>query len=498
MKDVKKGLADLAIIAAFFLCVYYFARIFLFFRAEYTAWDFLFALLLLAGETYMITHAFGFVINIIRLNNKKELYHFKQIKDGEWPSVAVAVAVRNEPGPIVEQTVITLKSLDYPNFQGYLLDGSTEAENIEQNRAACVKYGLKYFSLAHSESKAQTVNSFLKTVKEKYLAIFDADQNPLPSFLKETVAIVENNDRIAFVQTPQLYSNLSASHIAKGAAMQQSVFYESICEAKGGTNSMFCCGTNVIIRAQALIQVGGFDERSVTEDFSTSLKLHLSGYTSVYYNHVRVFGQAPQNLPAYFKQQARWSAGTAGVLRELIKQFFKNPRRLTLSQWWEYALSSSYYFIGWAFFLLMICPVAFLIFNVPSYFVRPEVYLATFAPYFVATFAVFYATMKRRNYKLKDVYFGIILGSLSFPILMFATLRGLLGWRGKFIVTPKGRGQKMSGVSLWPWTAMILLNVAAIGFGVGKFYANPYAVGVNIFWCAYHIVILSQIYYLND
>lgn len=415
--------------------------------------------------------------------------------------MAVLLVARHEPAEVLEQTIITLLTLDYPNKKVYFLDGSTDEKFLNQDRELCNKYGVIFFQPPRvSATKAGTINQFLGTISEKYVAVFDADQNPMPNFLKAVVPIAEYSGNIAFVQTPQLYSNIDKSNIARGSALQQSVFYESICEAKGSVNAMFCCGTNVLIRRDVLLSVGGFDESSVTEDFSTSFKMHLAGYRSIYYNHVRVFGMAPENLHAYFKQQARWSSGTAGVMRRLFIALFTSPGKLSLGQWWEYLLSSTYYFVGWSFFLLMIFPISYLIFGIPIYFSRPEVYLLTFVPYYVMSSAVFYSTMKNRNYRFKDVYYGIILASLGFPILMVSTLKGLFGLKNEFAITPKdGQVKPASFTFFWPWMTMIALNAFAIGWGAMRMLEplDRYAIGVNIFWCTYHIFVLSQIYFFN-
>lgn len=486
------------IVAIGSIIIYFFIRVFFFFEADYSFWDTLFAIALIIGEIYMIIHAFGFTVNTLKINRKKVFYRMKKMKENEYPEVAVIVVAKHEPGDVLERTFCTLKSMDYPNFNIYFLDGSTDEKFISQDKELVNKYNINYFQPKELHgAKAGIVNDFIKNATEKYLAVFDADQNPLPDFLKKVVSIAEYNKKIAFVQTPQFYSNIQSSPIAKGAALQQAVFYESICEGKSASNAMFCCGTNVLFRMDALREVGGFDETSITEDFATSVKLHTKGYKSVYYNHARVFGLAPESLAAYFKQQYRWSAGTIGVFRKLVVNFIKNPRSLTIGQWWEYFLSSTYYLVGWAFFLLMICPAIYLIFDTPSYFVSPEVYIVTFLPYFALTLIVFYGVMKKRKYRISEVYNGIILASVSYPVLMQSTFLSLLGKKFSFDITPKGKGSKIPFLKLWPWTVMLLMSIFAILLGITKFSNNPYAVGVNMVWCVYHIFIVSQVYYLN-
>lgn len=496
---IFRHLRTLSLIAAFSLGIYFFIRVYFFLENSYSLGDRIFAGLLVLAETYMIIHALGYISAVFRLSRSHRPYQTAHLNPFRRPRVAVVIAARHEPEAVVEKTIITAKNLRYKEKEIYLLDGSIDPKFLELGQALARKHNINYFHPDRPHgAKAGTLNEFIfQHLREEYLAVLDADANPLPDFLEKLLAIAEADRKIAFVQTPQFYSNVQVSPIARGASMQQSVFYEAICEAKDSINAMFCCGTNVLFRREALQAVGGFDEDSITEDFATSLKFHLQGYRSVYFNHVRVFSMAPETLPGYFKQQERWAAGTTGVLRRIILNLFRHPLSLSLSQWWEYFLSGSYYFIGWAFLLLMACPIAFLISNVPSYFMSPWVYLPAFLPYFVMTLTVFYATMKKRGYSMKEVYYGNILGSLSFPILMVAAVKGLFGSRLEFAVTPKGQGGRLSLFQLWPWIVMIALNGLAIAVGATKMAGNPLAYGINMFWCLYHIFILSRIFYLN-
>lgn len=487
-----------AVIALIFISIYFFVRTYFFLSSDYRGINLVFSIILLLAETQMIIHALGFMIDILRLNHKKT--YFQKYKNLEnRPSVAIIVAAKNEPAEVLEKTFVTLDTVEYPQKNIYFLEDSDDPRCIKRDKKLTEKYGISFFQPKKLHgAKAGIINDFLKVCQEKYIAVFDADQNPMPDFLKKVVPIIEASEKIAFVQTPQFYSNVEYSPIAKAAEMQQAVFYESICEAKGSVNAMFCCGSNVILRVSALQDVGGFDEESITEDFATSIKFHLKGYHSVYYNHVCVFGLAPKSLQAYLKQQARWAGGTLGVFRIVLKKFLANPFALKLSQWWEYYLSGTYYLVGWVFFILMICPIVYILFGVPSYFTYPQAYLITFIPYYIATLLLFYATMKKRHYQITDVFHGIIMGSLSFPVLMTSTLLGFLGKKMRFEVTKKGASEVMPLLSLWPWFSIGGLNILAIGIGFAKLSTNPYALGVNIFWCTYHLFILMHIVYFNQ
>ncbi len=480
------------------LLIYIFVRIYYFFVLSIRWPDILLAGVLLVGELHMLLHTLGFAINSVRLLRDKSRLVIKKMTGKNVPAVDILVPTRNEPRFVIEQTLITLLNIDYANKQVCLIDGSDNEKTINANRYLCKKYGAKYFKQPRDVgAKAGGINDYAQTADAKYFLVLDADQNPMPDILKKLVGIAEADPKIAFVQTPQYYSNTDVSPIALAAAMQQSVFFEVVCEAKNLVNAAFCCGTNVLINRRLLLAVGGFDEKSVTEDFATSLEWHSLGYRSVYYNNVKVFGMAPESLPAYLKQQHRWAAGTFGVLRRVVKKFFQKPTSLTLGQWWEYFLSSSYYFVGWSFFFLMMCPIIFLLFDQPIYFMSFKVYAVAFFPYYILSMVVFFSTMKKRHYGAKQLFNGMIMNSLNFPVLMKATLSGLLNIKTKFVVTTKGKADKMPWFQMWPWLGMILLNIIAFGVGMTKFSGNSYSIGVNMFWCVYHCFILSYAVKLN-
>jgi cellulose synthase (UDP-forming) len=288
--------------------------------------------------------------------------------------------------------------------------------------------------------------------------------------------------------------------VARAAGLQQVIFYEYICEGKGAQDAMFCCGTNVMFRRQALVEVGGFDESSVTEDFATSLKLHSRGWSSAYLNRICAFGMGPRDLGSYFRQQFRWALGTAGLARRVIGGFIRNPRAMPLAKWFEYLLSSTYYLVGWAFLVLVGCPVIYLFFKIPRYFAHPGIFLLFFAPYMLATLTAFLNTLRYRTYRRREVYNGLLLANVAFPVYMKASLLGLLGVRGRFGVTPKSGNTALPLRSLWAQILAMTVTLAAAVWGLNRlFYIREPAMAlvVNILWCVYNFWLLSNVFYFN-
>ncbi|HPQ81626.1 MAG TPA: glycosyltransferase [bacterium] len=468
---------------------------------QYGPIDRLFSVMLLSAELFILMHAAGYAVSLLRATRARDIGEIP-VPPLPYPppKVAILVAARHEPRRVLEETFRNLTNLRYPSKAIYFLDDSSDEGYLREAEDICEKFGLVLFRRKERHgAKAGIVNDCLKTLEEKYVAVFDADQSPLPGFLDPLIPILEADPKLAFIQTPQFYSNHDASHVAKGAAFQQAVFYEYICEAKGTHESMFCCGTNVVFRTEALRSVGGMDESVVTEDFATSVKLHIGGWKSLYYNHVGTFGMGPETLAAYFKQQSRWARGTIGVLRKVVSNLFRHPLRLRVSQWWEYLLSSTYYFVGLAFLLLMICPLGYIFLDVPSFFIHTDIYISVFVPYFALSLGLFFVTLRARKYRAGELFTGQILTYIAFPIFIASSAMGLLGIQGTFGITDKGRGRAMPWLSLWPQFAFMFLNFTALVWGINRFwYEREISIIVNCVWALYHFVIMCGIFYFNE
>jgi len=500
-------LGAVAVTAAVAAMVYTVVRAVLFSTAQYTLLERGIGFLLLFAELFVVVHGIGYAISVFQIFRQKDqeetlapLPEQKKNESKAGPFVAVIVPARNEPKDVLETTFITIKNMTYENKVVYFLDDSTIDSFKREAEELAKEYGLVLFRRTKPwhGAKAGVVNDCLETIQEEFVAVFDADQNPMPKFLSAVVTVLKTDERLAFVQTPQFYSNIENCPVARASNLQQSVFYEYICEGKSLTGSMFCCGTNVVFRTKALKEVGGFDETTVTEDFSTSVSLHARGWKSLYYNHVGVFGVGPETLRAYFLQQFRWASGTITVFKRLLSLFIKNPRMLSFTQWVEYFLSSTYYFVGMAFFVLMLCPIVYLTIGIPSFFANPAVYFFAFLPYLVLTTHVFYGALKKRHYRVKDLFLGQWLSVLACTVFMRASLAALIGVKISFGVTPKGKESAMPLIRLWPQMTLWLANFIAIVWGMNRYYyeMEP-AIAVNSFWALYHFLLLSGIFYFN-
>lgn len=516
------------------IVLYIAARIGYFFVYPLSWYFYLIAIVFFFAECFVLIHGwdyFGKIKVVARALATRKKLEPESPPLHSYPPVNIVVTSYKEPLNILEDTLVCFHNLTYPNKRLYFLDDTRydqpwdTPEKVAAYKKAieelCEYNEVNLFRHRWHDAKAGITNDFIdycqgsenpdfrlvsyaKTPSEeraKYLVIFDADQNPFPGFIEPLVALLEVNPNLAFVQTPQYYTNFKDNKVARAASIMQVVFYEWICEAKGAKDLMMLCGTNVILRTEAIIDVGGFTLTSVTEDFATGYYIHKKGWTSWYINKPTAFGMGPEDLGAFFKQQHRWALGTSSMLPTVLKDLIFSGRNQSWAFWGEYLCSSSYYFIGWAYLIFILVPGFYLFFDFPVYMFPASVYVFLIVPYNVFANYLYFSTLRGRGYSVTDLFSGMCMGILCMPLNMHASLSGLLGRGGKFVVTPKGETNSLTMWDLWPQIALALLCFSCLVWGgLRLYFEQEPVVGllVNMFWIAYYFFIYSTVFWYNS
>lgn len=489
--------------ASFFMLMYLVFMVLAFFAPGYDLKDRIASIFLLIGTLYIMMHSLGYANSMVKASWGYNEVRRRAFTPHVAPPVACLLATFNEPPEVVEETIAALVNMEYDNKEIVILDDSTREESRVAMRELAARYGIKVRQRTNRKGyKAGAINEYLQESGTKYVAIFDADAVPAHNFLRDLVPILEENPKLSFVQTPQHYANVDISNVALAAARQQNVFYEYICEGKSYSKAAFCCGTNFIARREALLDVGGMDDSTVTEDFATSINLHAKGWDSAYYNQVYAYSLGPETLAAYFTQQQRWAFGSVKTGWNLLKTFFGGPQRMRLGQWWEYFLSTNYYWVGLINFIFILLPMLYIFFGIKP--LRQDVftYLMLFIPYLIFSMNMFYTGMEQRGYKLTDMLLGQQVNFLCFPVHLVGAFSGFFNLKRPFGVTPKGEKGRMGWLALWPQLLVLILSAIAFLVGIYKAFItgearNDSAMAINALWALYHVFLLSGVFRLN-
>lgn len=331
----------------------------------------------------------------------------------------------------------------------------------------------------------------LQAMGDALLVIFDADQVAKPDFLLKTIPPFRD-PKMGWVQTGQYYANLD-NPVSRWADDQQSMFYNLLCPGKAALNAAFICGTNVVIRAAALDEIGGLPQDSVTEDFAASIALHPS-WRSFYLTDILATGLGPLDVPSYLKQQGRWAIGTMSVFRTHWREIFL-PRKhgLRFGQRVQYFLSCTHYLCGLRDLIYLLSPLLYIFTGIPAvHSTYLSDYLWHFLPYcLLSMIALWYAARGITGLR------GIIIGFGSFPVLIGSLLTVVLQRRVGFAVTSKQRGKKRSLGYLGVYFFFLLLCAACLFWVTHVKGQQQTSLFISVLWVIYSMLMLGSFLWLN-
>ena len=203
---------------------------------------------LVVAETYALVDAYLFGLTMWRVKRR-----------GEAPppppgaTVDVFITTYDEPLDLVLGTARAAKRIRHPHTTWILDDGARP-----EMREAAEAEGIGYLTRTADwtdrprHAKAGNLNNALFMTEGEFMLILDADQVPDPAILDRTLGWFTDPD-VALVQTPQWFTNVTESD---PLGSQAPLFYGPIQQGKDGWNAAFFCGSNAVLRRDALMQLG--------------------------------------------------------------------------------------------------------------------------------------------------------------------------------------------------------------------------------------------------
>jgi cellulose synthase (UDP-forming) len=434
--------------------------------------------LLFIGEVYHIIMAFAFWMTIWPHYKVKPIFLSNTYK----PSVDIFITVAGEPVSIVRETVRAARDMDYNNHKVYILNDGFVAkkENWRDIEDLAKEEGVFVITRkTPGGAKAGNINNAMRQTTGEFVVIFDADMVAHRDFLQKTIGYFQDL-KVGFVQSPQYYKNHEQNVITQAAWEQQAFFFGPVMRGKDNYNSAFVCGTNVVIRRKALLEAGGVYEKSIAEDFLTSLFIHQKGYSSHYVPQVLAEGLAPEDLLSYFKQQLRWARGSLEVL------FGSNPlfkSGLSLGQKIQYLASALHYLSGPIVLIDMLMPLIFLFAGISPVDATTTSFAFYFVPFmYLNLYTLYHVSNGQLSFK------AIAFTQSSFTLQLMAIKAVILKENTGFSVTPK-EAQSGNFISLaYPHIAYTVIAIIATAVAVWREGVNP-SVAANVSWAIFNILL---------
>jgi cellulose synthase (UDP-forming) len=258
-------------------------------------------------------------------------------------------------------------------------------------------------------------------------------------------------------------------------------------------NAVISCGSGVLYRRQALMEIGGFATWNLVEDFTTSYELVSRGWKGIYFPYALSRGLAPDTLAGVVQQRYQWCLDTMRLF------FWDNPffkPGLTFSQRLHFSIIMIAYAISGLimpifFFLPLYCYLtgnSFLVEQERNYLTFRGIYL------FCTILAFRYLFFQKDSLKQLKLLCGL------FPVYALGTLAALRyppGRKPRYRVNnPPAARQVKTLVYILPQLVIIALHLSLPFLSLSQGWASPRLIAANALFSAFTIWVLGEMIFL--
>ncbi|XP_064955246.1 glucomannan 4-beta-mannosyltransferase 1-like isoform X2 [Musa acuminata AAA Group] len=275
------------------------------------------------------------LVKLLRIKRytKYKLDSMRQEMEAEssHPMVLVQIPMFNEK-EVYRLSIGAACAMSWPSNKMIVqvLDDSTDPVIKEMVEYECQSWASKgvnveyEFRNSRSGYKAGALREGLEKSYAKdcdFVAIFDADFQPDPDYLWRTIPFLLTNPELALVQARWKFVNADECLLTRLQEMSLDYHFSVEQEVGSSTYSFFGFnGTAGVWRMQALVDAGGWKDRTTVEDMDLAVRASLRGWKFVFVGDLAVKNELPSTFKAYRFQQHRWSCGPANLFRKMLKE----------------------------------------------------------------------------------------------------------------------------------------------------------------------------------
>ena len=417
-------------------------------------------------------------LHLIRLHRRGGASRPPPADPAEWPFVTIQLPVRDERY-VVERLLAAAASVDYPRdrLEIQLLDDSDDetteiaARIIAELRAG----GVDVVHIRRPDRcgfKAGALQYGLDRARGSLLAVFDADFVPPATILRELAPYFEDSG-VGVVQARWAHRNREYSALSRAQAISLDSHFliEHSARMSGGRFLNFN-GTAGLLRKACVVDAGGWQADTLTEDLDLSYRAQLRGWRFVFAPGAACPGELPVEMNAFKAQQHRWVKGSVQVARKLLPRIWRSNSPASVK--WEatFHLTNNVAYVLLLLLSVIVYPVVLARYQTRSLlFTIADLALLVTATVPVLIYFVYAQRESRADWKrqLRHIPFVLSLGIGLAVNNTRAVLEGLWGPRGSFDRTPKyqieRRGDRWWGMRyrapIKPW---VLLELALAGY----------------------------------
>jgi 1,2-diacylglycerol 3-beta-glucosyltransferase len=308
----------------------------------------------------MIIHSLWLLSAQRRWRKRNRLISFEKQLDDQmelddepnWqPWVDIFIPAKNEAA-VIEITIRKMFQLDYEKFAIWVIDdGSTDAtpQILAKLEAELPRLKVIRRQYGAFPGKSAALNEALPLSRGEVIAVFDADAYVAPDFLQLVLPVLAA-DGIGAVQAQKKIYDHQKGFLVNCQASEYAAdtYFQMGRDLIGGAVELR--GNGQLIKRAALIDVGGWNNKAITDDLDLSMRLLINHWDIRFCPHAYVLEEGVTTFKSLMRQRCRWAEGS---IRRYLDYIFplNSPTRLSLVERID-TLAFTAYFVVPALMLL--------------------------------------------------------------------------------------------------------------------------------------------------
>lgn len=246
------------------------------------------------------------------------------------PWIDIFIAAKNE-ARVIENTVRNMFKINYDNFVVWVIDDcSTDhtAAILENLQNEFPRLRLIKRAYGSHPGKSAALNEALPLSKGEVIAVFDADAYVAPDFFQLMLPVLEP-EGIGAVQAQKRIYDYQKGFLVNCQASEYALdtYFQMGRDLIRGAVELR--GNGQLVKRAALVDVGGWNNKAITDDLDLSMRLLVNHWDIRFCPHAYVWEEGVTTLKALMRQRCRWAEGS---IRRYLDYIFplNSPTRLSL------------------------------------------------------------------------------------------------------------------------------------------------------------------------
>lgn len=379
------------------------------------------------GLAFLCTFMFIYALfmNLSYKLQKRKLQKYPQIINQNFkPFVSVMIPAHNEES-VITNTVENILQMDYENFEIIVIDDRSSDNTASVIKDLERKYDKVTALIRTADAfpgKSAVLNDALKIAKGEAILVFDADATVDADFLSKLVPNLEPKD-VGAVQARKVIRNKNANLLTRCQNNEYTMdahFQVGRDSIKGAVELR---GNGELIKREALEDIGGWNNYTITDDLDMSTRLHIKGWDIRFCLDAVVYEEGIIYLWPLYRQRRRWLEGT---IRRYLEYFgdvlFSRDMSLRASLDMT-AYITQFIMPGWFLMEILIRGFKVLAKQAPTHMLYSSIFIGCvigFGFFFAARYALRrYDFMPRLDATFEALETSIYLLIIWFPLVLY-------------------------------------------------------------------------------